>query len=44
MPKSLLRYQQTGDLHSITFSCYKRQPHLSHPSARDLFQRSLEAR
>lgn len=43
MPTSLVRYQQTGDLHFITFSCYRRQPHLGSASARDLFERSLEA-
>ena len=43
MPKSLVRYQQTGDLHFITFSCYRRQPHLETPSARSLFEQSLEA-
>jgi hypothetical protein len=25
MPRGLIRYQQTGDLHFITFSCYRRQ-------------------
>jgi hypothetical protein len=43
MPKSLVRYQQTGDLHFITFSCYRRQPHLGTESARNLFVQSLEA-
>jgi putative transposase len=43
MPKSLVRYQQTGDLHFITFSCYRRQPHLGTESARNLFEHSLEA-
>jgi putative transposase len=43
MPKSLVRYQQTGDLHFVTFSCYRRKPHLGHAGARDLFERSLEA-
>jgi len=23
MPKDLVRYQQTGDLHFVTFSCYR---------------------
>lgn len=43
MPESLTRYQRTGNLHFVTFSCYRRQPHLGHASARDLFERSLEA-
>jgi putative transposase len=28
MPRGLIRYQQTGDLHFITFSCYRRQAYL----------------
>ena len=43
MPRSLVRYQQSGDLHFVTFSCYRRLPHLGMPAARDLFERSLEA-
>jgi REP-associated tyrosine transposase len=43
MPRFLRRYQQTGDLHFVTFSCYRRQPHLGYAGARDLFERSLEA-
>src|SRR5690348_17450402 len=42
MTKSLVRYQQTGDLHFVTFSCYRRQPHLGTATARDLFEQSLE--
>ena len=42
MPKGLVRYQQTGDLHFVTFSCYRRQPYLRTPAARDLFVASLE--
>jgi len=42
MPKSLVRYQQTGDLHFVTFSCYHRQAHLGTATARDLFEQSLE--
>ena len=34
MPNSLVRYQQTGNLHFVTFSCYRRQPHLKHPDAK----------
>jgi len=41
MPSNLRRYQRTGDLHFITFSCY-RQPKLGTPAARALFERSLE--
>ena len=43
MPKGLIRYQQTGDFHFVTFSCYHRLPYLGTPSARNLFERSLEA-
>ena len=42
VPSGLRRYQQTGDLHFITFSCYRRQPKLASPSARFLFERSLQ--
>ena len=42
MTKNLVRYQQTGDLHFVTFSCYRRLPHLGTAEARDLFERSLE--
>ncbi|MDR3736721.1 MAG: transposase [Acidobacteriaceae bacterium] len=43
MPKDLKRYQQTGDLHFVTFSCYQRSPLLGTPHTRDIFERSLEA-
>ena len=42
VPSQLRRYQQTEDLHFITFSCYLRQPKLRTPSARAVFERSLE--
>jgi putative transposase len=42
MAKDLVRYQQTGDLHFVTFSCYRRLPYLGSPGTRDLFERSLE--
>ena len=42
VPSQLRRYQQTDDLHFITFSCYLRQPKLRAPSARTVFERSLE--
>ena len=40
MPKSLVRYQQTGDLHFVTFSCYHRQPHLGSPAAVSMIARA----
>lgn len=42
MPRALVRYQQTGDLHFVTFSCYRRLPHLESASAREVFEQSLE--
>ena len=43
MPTGLRRYHQTGDLHFVTFSCYRRLAYLGSASARELFERSLEA-
>jgi putative transposase len=42
MPIGLKRYQQTGNLHFITFSCYHRLPHLAPSEAKDIVQRVLE--
>jgi len=42
MPKGLARYQEAGDLHFVTFSCYRRLAFLGTPWARELFERSLE--
>ncbi len=42
MPSHLRRYQQTRDLHFITFSCYRRQSKLGNPSARAVFEQALE--
>jgi putative transposase len=42
MARGLVRYQQTGEMHFITFSCYHRFPHLGTAAARNLFERSLE--
>jgi putative transposase len=38
----LVRYQQTGDLHFVTFSCYQRRPYLGSAAARDQLVESLE--
>jgi putative transposase len=43
MTKGLVRYQQAGCMHFITFSCFHRLPYLGTRAARDLFERSLEA-
>jgi hypothetical protein len=42
MTKGLVRYQQSGQFHFVTFSCYERQPHLGSAAARAVFERSLE--
>ena len=42
MARGLVRYQQAGDLHFITFSCSERRPFLGTPAARNVFERSLE--
>ena len=43
MPDYLKRYQSTGDMHFVTFSCHDRQPYLVEPEARDTFLASFEA-
>jgi putative transposase len=42
MPLGLRRYQQEGDDHFITFSCYDRQPYLATKHAKQTFLVSLE--
>ena len=42
MPWGLKRFQQTGQLHFITFSCYRRAPLLSSPESRLTFEETLE--
>ncbi len=42
MPSHLRRFQQTRDLHFITFSCYHRKPKLRTAAAKDAFEHSLE--
>lgn len=37
-----IRYQQTGDFHFLTFSCYRRRPYLSAVAAMELFEDALE--
>jgi len=43
MPTGLVRYQQCGCFHFLTFSCYRRLPYLGTEAARNLFEQSLEA-
>jgi putative transposase len=42
MPWSFKRYQNSGSLHFITFSCYRRQPLLRTPGAPEMFEQALE--
>ena len=42
MPLGLKRFQERGDLHFVTFSCYGRKPHLADDAAKDTFEFSLE--
>jgi putative transposase len=41
MPEGLKRYYGRGDLHFVTFSCYRRLPLLGSQRARGLFVREL---
>jgi putative transposase len=43
MPKNLKRYYGRGDLHFVTFSCYRRLPLLRTIRARNLFVKTLGA-
>jgi putative transposase len=42
MPWGLRRFHQTGDLHFVTFSCFRRAPLLATPEARDMLVITLE--
>jgi putative transposase len=42
MPSRLKRYQQTRQLHYVTFTCYHRQEYLGSGCARDVFEQTLE--
>ncbi|HWG21856.1 MAG TPA: transposase, partial [Terracidiphilus sp.] len=42
MPSGLQRYQHCGDLHFLTFSCYRRLPFFGGVDARSLFESALE--
>lgn len=37
MPSGLLRFQESGQSHFVTFSCYRRQPYFATPELCDLF-------
>ena len=43
MPKSLVRYQHTGQFHFLTFSCYRREPLLNTAQACVIFEQELES-
>jgi putative transposase len=42
MPSALKRYQESGDLHFLTFSCWERQPYFSNRELCELFEQRLE--
>ena len=42
VPWSLKHFQQSGQNHYLTFSCYHRRPKLGTPAPRDLFVQALE--
>lgn len=42
MTEGLKRYQDSGELHFVTFSCQGRGAYLARPSARSLFEKVLE--
>ena len=42
MPWGLKRYQQSGNFHFLTFSCYRRKPKLDTAQRRCVFEMALE--
>ena len=42
MPWGLRRFQKTGQLHFLTFSCYKRRPNFADAPSRTAFETSVE--
>jgi putative transposase len=42
VPTGLKRYQETRDLHFVTFTCYHWKPYLATGAVRDLFEEMLE--
>jgi putative transposase len=42
MTRGLHRYQQAGNFHFITFSCYRRRRYLNSAASRRLFESALE--
>ncbi|MGA2252246.1 REP-associated tyrosine transposase [Terracidiphilus sp.] len=43
MPNELVRFQETGNFHFLTFSCFHRLPYLGTAEAREIFEASLES-
>jgi putative transposase len=42
MPWALKRFQESGQLHFLTFSCYKRRANFGNAPSRSTFESSLE--
>ena len=42
MPWGLKRFQQSGQLHFLTFSCYRRRANFANPQSRACFELALE--
>lgn len=42
MPWGLKRFQQSGNIHFLTFSCYRRQANFGSGPLRDIFESALE--
>ena len=42
MPQGLIRYQNSGQFHFLTFSCFKRQPLLARSNGYSLMEQTLE--
>ena len=42
MPRGLRRFQESGQSHFVTFSCYRRQPNFVNATVYDLFPLCLE--
>ena len=43
MANNLVRFQESGNLHFLTFSCYRRLPYFRNAERREIFERALEA-
>ncbi len=43
MTRGLVRFQENGSLHFVTFSCFGRRQYLCTAEARDVFERSFES-